>query len=80
MSLWHHVTHHLTPNYAKVSVKVWIFFGQSFTDVALGVPEILRIHLGHPQGYISQKKPMVNRVKIGHFTKENIFVKKMMTH
>ena len=26
------------------------------------------------------KKPTVNRVKIGHFTKENIFVKKKMTH
>ena len=58
---WHHCDIcdmsqcHVTPNYAKVSIKVWIFFGQSFIDVGLGVPEILRIHLGYPQGYISQK-------------------------
>ena len=41
-SLWRHVTRHVTPNYAKVSIKVWIFFDQSFIDVALGVLEILR--------------------------------------
>ena len=77
-SLRRHVTHHMTPNYAKVSIKVWIFFGQSFTDVALGVPKILRggTKCPPPPWIHWPKKPMVNRVKIGHFTKENIFVKK----
>ena len=68
------MTCHVTPNYAKVSIKVWIFYGQSFTDVALGVPEILRGHkVPPPCGYIGQKRWIG---LIGHFTKENIFVKK----
>ena len=84
MSLWHHLTCHVTPNYAKVSIKVWIFFSQSFIHVALGVPEILRGAQSamppppypHPKWILWPKKPMGNRVKTGHFTKENIFVKK----
>ena len=35
---------HVTPNYPKVSIKARTFFGQSFIDVALEVPEILREH------------------------------------
>ena len=46
-SLWRHKTRHVTPNYAKVSIKVWIFFGQSFIDVALGVPEIYKVPAPH---------------------------------
>ena len=56
-SLWRHVTRHVTPNYAKVSIKVWIFFDQSFIDVALGVLEILRGAQSAPHGYTGQKSP-----------------------
>ena len=41
-SLWRYVTRHVTSNYVKVSMKIWIFVGQSFIDVALGVSEILK--------------------------------------
>ena len=41
-----------------------------------GVPEILREAQSGPLWIHQPKKPIVNRVKIGYFTKENIFVKK----
>ena len=71
-------------NYAKVSIKVLIFFGQGFIDLALGVPEILREAKCPPHPpplWINgPKKPMMYRVKTRNFAKGKYICEKKMTH